>query len=263
MNLALRPALPRNSNVSRPALCHGFTLIELLVTIAVIAILAALLLPGLAGAKKRVQTTACLNNLKQLQICWHLYAVDNHDQMPLNASVEQNGIWRSTPDSWIGSSSAPHDRDTKGIEQGLLYKYDINRNVKLYRCAMDLSTVVGTTLPRTRTYSLNDELGNPEPSKMKKVGEVQHPSTMFAFLDENEDSNDDAHFLVWAEPDDRWVNMPTDRHNRGGTFSFVDGHAEFWKWKWSKDFKNKKTYYKRAENQQDLQDLRKLQRAAR
>src|SRR5438034_417909 len=68
----------------RPA---GFTLIELLVVIAIIAILAALLLPSLARAKSQAFSVACLNNLKQLEACWHLYALDNSDVLPPNNFV--------------------------------------------------------------------------------------------------------------------------------------------------------------------------------
>ncbi len=57
--------------------CGGFTLIELLVVIAIIAILAALLLPGLAAAKESGRTTRCLNNLRQLGLGVTLYASDN------------------------------------------------------------------------------------------------------------------------------------------------------------------------------------------
>ena len=49
--------------------------------IAIIAILASLFLPALSRAKAKAQRIQCLNNLKQLQLCWHMYVGDNQDAM--------------------------------------------------------------------------------------------------------------------------------------------------------------------------------------
>src|SRR5215469_10526235 len=66
---------------------EGFTLIELLVVIAIIAVIAAILLPVLNKAKQSAQNLTCLNNERQLQLCWHLYIVDNNDVLAPNNSV--------------------------------------------------------------------------------------------------------------------------------------------------------------------------------
>ncbi|HZM01736.1 MAG TPA: prepilin-type N-terminal cleavage/methylation domain-containing protein [Candidatus Saccharimonadales bacterium] len=60
----------------------AFTLIELLVTIAIIAILAAMILPALSHAKESGRTTLCQANLHQAGLALQIYTDENHNRMP-------------------------------------------------------------------------------------------------------------------------------------------------------------------------------------
>jgi prepilin-type N-terminal cleavage/methylation domain-containing protein/prepilin-type processing-associated H-X9-DG protein len=69
----------------------AFTLIELLVVIAIIAILAAMLLPALAAAKRKAQRINCVNNIKQVQLAFKTWAVDNGDRYPMGVPQAEGG----------------------------------------------------------------------------------------------------------------------------------------------------------------------------
>ena len=75
---------------------QGFTLVGLLIIIAVIAILAAMLLPALASAKRKAQRINCVNNLKQDAIAFRLWEGDNGDKYPMAVSTNKNGTMEYT-----------------------------------------------------------------------------------------------------------------------------------------------------------------------
>ena len=221
---------------------EGFTLIELLVVIAIIAILAGMLLPALSKAKTKAQGIMCLGNLKQLQLCWIMYA-DDHE-----SRLVTNGVPRNY-DSWVGGWMAlgtPEPDNTNVLNLmapiGKLWKY--NKSLGIYKCPADHSTATfaGKTYPRVRSVSLNAMMNktatftfNPNYITFRKYDQIVDPAPVkaFCFIDEREDSIDDACFGVNCEgrgANITIVNFPASYHNRAGGLSFADGHAEIHKW---------------------------------
>jgi type II secretory pathway pseudopilin PulG len=75
---------------------RGFTLVALLVIIAVIALLAAMLLPALFAAKGKAQRINCVNNLKQAGLAFRIWEGDNNDKYPMAVSTDAGGTMEFT-----------------------------------------------------------------------------------------------------------------------------------------------------------------------
>ena len=82
-----RPSGIRISDFRKPV---AFTLVELLVVLAIIAILAALLLPVLGRAKEEARATVCLGNLHQIGLALQIYVQENNNKMPVMYDATTN-----------------------------------------------------------------------------------------------------------------------------------------------------------------------------
>jgi prepilin-type N-terminal cleavage/methylation domain-containing protein len=104
---------------SESTTAEGFTLVELLVVIAVIAILAALLLPAISGARRKAQRTVCVNNLRQINLGIRMYCDDSHDSSPSTGSTNSATVFPSVFSGYkelmkryvgLNGSSSPRDK---------------------------------------------------------------------------------------------------------------------------------------------------------
>ncbi len=227
---------------------------ELLVVIAIIVILAALLLPALGRAKETARSINCQSNLKQLQLCWHLYADDYAGTFVPNDWIAAVGSGMSGIQNFLQTSWCPGDArmdtTTSNIQQGLLFPY--NTSTAIYHCPSDFSTIEDAdwnplSQLRNRSYNMSQSVnGYPflvDPTIGYPVDAIQPcfakfsaitnptPSQLFVFIDENEVTLLDPQFGYpppgWGTD---WWDMPSNRHRQAANLSFADGHVEHWRW---------------------------------
>ena len=231
----------------------AFTLIELLVVIAIIAILAAMLMPALFRAKAKAQGIQCVSNLKQLQIAWQIYALDNKERLPTSGYTRplEPTAWI---DGWLDfNPSNPDNTNSGAFRDPARSKFaSVITQVGVYKCPADLShvTIGGVSYPRVRSISMSQAFGpgdwldpagfqvNSSSKKYRvyyKTSDIVNPgpASCFVLLDEHPDginAGGFANMMVESAASARIIDFPASYHNGAGGISFADGHAEIRKW---------------------------------
>jgi prepilin-type N-terminal cleavage/methylation domain-containing protein len=164
---------------------RGFTLIELLVVIAIIAVLMAILLPGLQAARMQAKNVICKSNLKSYGFVMQLYTGDSDNRLPESfyAIYSSETISKATSLAGGWTPSVPAEYDLR--PDGTYIPY-LRENVKSNICPI-FQDVYRLRWPERGklgfTYSFNWWLNADKPI-IPKVTMVKYPARTFFAAEE-------------------------------------------------------------------------------
>jgi prepilin-type N-terminal cleavage/methylation domain-containing protein/prepilin-type processing-associated H-X9-DG protein len=247
----------------------AFTLIETLVVLAILAILAALLLPVLARAKNRAKTANCLSNLKQWGVAEQIYAASSQDGIPGDGLDRDNGDsypgdnmqfnkvnWMNCLPESVGErnlSDYAQNSTTSAIKNSQVFPFPGGVG-KIWECpaatmsASDLQKVQGAGAGGFFSYVMNIDLKGKTSSfygqspgdylqfpQEPKLSALQKPSAT-VFMEDAVFNYAEGQAADYQIDNYGYSVSPAlrwrsfaSRHNDGGILNFVDGHVNFYK----------------------------------
>jgi prepilin-type N-terminal cleavage/methylation domain-containing protein len=222
----MKTLFPRGTGVSTQ---RGFTLIELLVVIAIIAILAGMLLPALANAKKKSLQTKCLSNNRQIGLALAMYADDYEDQMPATRDWASLGGKTGRYDLVVNETNKP------------LFKYQGAREI--FSCPADKGDIAGMRFVGINSTNCYQQYGTSyliqwafDYVRVKKVFGVWNDAANKS-MKTVEIARSPANKIILGDwiwhPNRGWTDRRSVWHNYRGksliVMLFGDGHSEGYK----------------------------------
>jgi type II secretory pathway pseudopilin PulG len=211
---------------------RGFSLVDLLLTIAIIAILAALMLPVLSNAKARARRTACLNNLKQINLGVHLYAADNGDKTP-SAGATTFISYKEVVKSYVGLHGPSSAGDKVFTCPADIFYYDDTSLAYVpsghhEQAAYDFSSYYFNGLNLLQDYPAK-RFGVVLPGIAGRLlGSIKEPAKTVLVAESA------AMFpYSWHQPKAHTAGVLPTLNNSKNMVSFVDGHLSYIKMYWN------------------------------
>jgi len=207
---------------------HGFTLIELLVVVAIMAILAAMLLPALSRAREKARQAICASNLKQWGIVVFMYAQDFNGYIaqpygPVPGDPTPTAspwAWLERYGLWYGINNIKHITWCP-TQKGEGYFNNTYAGPAGTRVAQYVESGYAGSSPKYLSYGMNRYLGELWDTNYYwwKLDRLRNPSRKLLMLD------------YWAS--NYGVAAPSMpltyfrfRHNNSMNILYVDGHVE-------------------------------------